>query len=175
MVPRKINLSVESIMVILLLIIFAASVSVLIYEGSVTYRSITESKTEEENARIALSYINMLIRQNDLVDHIHVYNDSSLNRLVLKVDHHGDENGLISYIYELDGFLWECYTDGPLDHSLSLSIIPIHSFALAQDEVTRQITTTIVYKHKDSFIPLTQLTSLRSAPSLEGEAYEIIE
>lgn len=162
MTKRKINISVESFMVIILMIIFAASVCVLIFQGSTTYRKIITNKNNEENARIALSYVNMRIKQNDVIDHIHVENNATLNQDVLVINHHGEEEGLRSFIYFDDGFLWECYTDGELDPGLSSQIIPLESLEFSLSENKRQIITTIAYTHNGISIPMVQYATLRS-------------
>lgn len=159
---RRIHVSVESIMVILLMILFAISISVLIYNGSLTYRNIIDNKNEEENIRIALSYVNMRIKQNDVSGSIHVEQNSFKGADVLTIRHHGDEEGLMSHIYYQDGYLWECYTDGPLDHSLSTEIIDIDGISFAMDEVKGFVATTIEFRNNSDYINLSQLTTLRS-------------
>lgn len=159
---RKINASVESIMVILLLIIFAASICILIFEGSRTYRTIITNKTQDENVRIALSYVNMRIKQNDVKDTIAIDPTGYEGHSVLVIHHFGEEEGLISYIYYSDGILWECYTEGPLDHSLSSEIIPVESIQFTYNSQARQIVTSISYLQGNESKQLKQLTSLRT-------------
>lgn len=160
---RRIHLSVESIMVILLMILFAVSISVLIYQGSLTYRHIIDNKNEEENVRIALSYVNMRIKQNDIADKIVVDENGFEMEDVLIITHTGDEVGLFSYIYYYEGYLWECYTDGPLDHALSSEVIPLKAMTIEFDYDNNAVITTIPYKHNADTIQLTQISSLRSA------------
>lgn len=159
---RRIHVSVESIMVILLMIIFAISISVLIYNGSITYRNIIDNKNQEENSRIALSYVNMRIKQNDISGNIRVQEDSFDGADVLTILHHDEEDGLMSHIYYLDGYLWECYTDGPLDHSLSTEIIAIEGMDFEMGENGQWVSATLNYKNNKENIPLTQLTMLRT-------------
>lgn len=159
---RRINASVESIMVTLLLIIFAAAICILIFEGSRTYRTIITNKTQEENVRIALSYINMRIKQNDIEDHITIDPSGFEGDSVLVLKHHGDEEGLLSYIYFADGRLWECYTDGPLDPSLSSEIISVEDIDFRYNSEGNQIITTIHYLQGDMVVQMDQLTTLRT-------------
>lgn len=159
---RRINVSVESIMVILLMILFAASISVLIFEGSVTYRNIINNKTEEENVRIALSYVNMRIKQNDVSSYIEVTENGFDGQDLLTIHHHGEEEGLHSYIYFKDGYLWECYTDGPLDHQLSTEIIPLTAIEFAYNDQATSVITTVQFKNNQSYMPLSQLSALRT-------------
>lgn len=162
MMKRRIHVSVESLMVILLMIMFAVAISVLIYEGSVTYRNIITNKNNEENTRIAMSYINMRIKQNDILDRVTVDENAFEGEDVLTIWHHDAEEGLVSYIYLKDGILWECYTDGPLDHALSTEIIPLNDLSFETKNDGQLIYTTIQYKDGDSVIPLTQLSTLRT-------------
>lgn len=157
---RRIHVSVESIMVTLLLIMFAVAISVLIFEGSSTYRSIIDSRHEEENIRIALSYVNMRVKQNDVGGNIYVDDKLLPDSNVLVIHHYGEEEGLLSYIYYLDGYLYECYTDGPLDQELSTAIIPINNLYFDKDS-DRFITVFTDYDIYDE--PIAQLTALRTA------------
>lgn len=162
MSKRKINISVESIMVILLMIIFAASICVLIFEGSRTYQKIIDNKAREENIRIALSYVNMRIKQNDIEGNITIANNDTLGDNVLILKHHGEEEGLQSYIYFKDGYLWECYTDGPLDHNLSTEIIEVDGIHFKYNTEGSQIVTTIHYNYGNETKQMSQLTTLRT-------------
>ena len=159
---RKIHVSVESIMVILLMILFAISISVLIFNGSVTYRNIIDNKNQEENIRIALSYVNMRIKQNDMSDRIVVTKEAFKGEDVLSIYHHGDEEGLVSHIYYADGYPWECYTEGPIDHYLSSEIIDIQGIRFDMDEEGRWVTSTLEMRNNKDNITLTQLTALRT-------------
>lgn len=159
---RRINVSVESIMVILLMILFAVSISILIYEGSVTYRNIISNKNEEENTRIALSYVNMRIKQNDVSNNIEITKSGFEGEDLLTIHHHGDEEGLQSFIYYKDGYLWECYTDGLLEHALSTEVISINgiNFDFIPDQNT--IVTTVQFRNNHDYMPLSQASNLRT-------------
>lgn len=159
---RRIHVSVESIMVILLMILFAVSISVLIYEGSVTYRNIIDNKHAEENARIVFSYVNMRIKQHDTTGRISMDDVGYDGHPALVIAHGGEEEGLFSYIYAYDGHLWECYTDGPLDHSLSTDIIAVEAMTLEYDEAHNAILTRIPVKNGHETLDLTQLSVLRT-------------
>ena len=162
---RRIHVSVESIMVILLMIIFAASISVLIYQGSVTYRNIINNKNEEENVRIALSYVNMRIKQNDVSENVLVDNNGYEGQDVLIIHHSGEEEGLMSYIYYYEGYLWECYTDGGLDHTLSTEIIPLKELTFEFDTDMNAVITSVPFKNDKDDITLSQVSTLRTEPA----------
>lgn len=162
MSKRKINISVESIMVILLMIVFAVSISVLIYQGSQTYRTILSDKEMAENHRITLSYINMKIKQNDTEGAINVDAYSPVVDNVLVISHHGLEKGLFTYIFFHEGALWECYTDGDLDRNMSSKIIDVDGpIVFSKDDIKGQIITTLS-KNGDDTNPTKMYATLRT-------------
>jgi len=140
---KYLNVSIESLMVILLMIFFASAICVLIIEGSRTYEAILSTKEIEENQRIAFSYVSMRIKQNDQIHSIHLEEEGFNHETILVIDHHHLEEGLHSYIYFDQGYLLECYTDGPLDPSLSTPIIPISPLSFDYGTLPNQIRTTI--------------------------------
>lgn len=159
---RNINISIESIMVVILMILFAVSLSVLIYEGSKTYRKIIDNNSTEENTRIALSYVNMRIKQNDRKGAIEIRSDLIAGKTVLVVNHGGEEKGFSSYIYSQDGFLWENYTDEIFDPNLSIDIIPVNDMTFSYSDNMKQIITTINYENASKAYPIVQKTTLRT-------------
>ncbi len=162
MSKRKINISVESIMVILLMIVFAVSISVLIYQGSQTYTTILSDKERAENSRIALSYINMKIKQNDTEGAIYVDHFPSILDDVLVISHHGLEKGLMTYIFFHEGALWECYTDGDLDLTISSKIIDVDGqLIFSKDNNKGQIITTLSRQPNDQN-PTRMIATLRT-------------
>ena len=162
MSKRKINISVESIMVILLMIVFAVSISVLIYQGSQTYRTILRDKEMAENHRITLSYINMKIKQNDTQGAINVETYTPIVDDVLVISHHGLEKGLFTYIFFYEGALWECYTDGDLDLDISSKIIDVDGqLFFTKDDIKGQIITTLT-KNSDPANPTKMYATLRT-------------
>ncbi len=126
---KNIKYSVETFMVTLLLILFAIMVSILIFEGSSTYKKVLNSKESEENARIALSFINMKIKQNDLANRVYLdYYEGFDNTIV--IEYGNEEEGLFSYIYFKDGALYECYSEGVLSDELSTKIVDVNGGSL---------------------------------------------
>jgi hypothetical protein len=149
-------------MVILLMIVFAVSISVLIYQGSQTYRIILKDKELAENNRIALSYINMKIKQNDTKDAINLDSFPPIKDDVLVISHHGLEKGLITYIFFYEGALWECYTDSVLDLTISSKIIDLDGqLIFSKDDIKGQIITTLS-KNIDDTNPTRMYATLRA-------------
>lgn len=113
--------SIESFLVIVLFIIFSSAIAIIILQGAQTFDKIILEKEKVENFRIASSYINMVIVQNDSVNGVTVATDFLNNQTALVIKHDGDEAGLVTYIYYKDGYLWELYLDE--------SEVPNHDFA----------------------------------------------
>lgn len=158
---RRRHISVESIMVTLLLIILAASVSILIYEGSITYQSILSDKDNQENARVALSFVNMKIKQNDVAGHITLipYQDN----YAIMITHTGEEAGLYTYIYEDEGILWECYTDGDLMPDYSEPIVETAGISFSYNSNHTQIVTQVTVPSDEASFIMTGRSTLRSS------------
>lgn len=97
-------IAIESMIVMFVLILFAFVVFLVIDSGTNAYQKITQDKLSTQSARVAYSYINMKIKQNDSSDNINVvqteFGDS------LKID---TEDGEFSwFIFYFDGALYEC-------------------------------------------------------------------
>ena len=106
MYPRSKVLAVESISVMLVLVLFAFVIVMLISSGSNAYSHILGSKNAVESARVAYSFINMKVRQNDIAGRIDVVETAYGNALKIDV-----EGGLYStYIFYSEGALYECLT-----------------------------------------------------------------
>ncbi len=104
----------------------------------------------------------MRIKQNDVEGHISINTNDFEGNNVLVLKHSGEETGLLSYIYHKDGILWECYTDGPLDHNLSSEIIEIEGVKFRYNSEGSQIVTTVTYLYGKQTKEMSQLTTLRS-------------
>ncbi len=99
-------LAVESISVMLVLVLFAFVTVTLISSGSSAYSHILGSKKAVESARVAYSFINMKVKQNDAAGRIDVVDTAFGSSLKIDV-----EGGLYStYIFYSEGALYECLT-----------------------------------------------------------------
>ncbi|MDD5017286.1 MAG: DUF4860 domain-containing protein [Eubacteriales bacterium] len=106
MYSRSKVLAIESIIVMLVLILFAFVVFVVIDAGTNAYDNILEEKQDSESARVAYSYINMKIKQNDAAGCIGVVETAFGH--TLKIDLAG--TAFSTYIFFSDGTLYECLT-----------------------------------------------------------------
>lgn len=99
-------LAIESIVVMLVLILLSFVVFLVVRSGSQAYGNIVNEKQNTESARVAYSYINMKIKQNDAAGRISIieteYGDT------LKIDMENEE--FCTYIFFTEGTLYECLT-----------------------------------------------------------------
>ncbi len=153
----NVNSSIESFLVMILMVIFAVSTMFIIVEGKSAFERVTENKIEDENARIAFSYINKRIKQDDVSGAIEVLTDAVEGYTALSIDH-GD--GLSTYIYYYEGVLYECYTDVMPSLALSTAIVPVNALEFDQDG--NKITVKLEYEYQGNLIPVEQVTYLRS-------------
>jgi len=121
------RISVESILVMFLFIMFSASIGILIVEGQESYEAIITSKNENEDRRIAFSYISKKIKQNDIVGHVEVVDNPYNDYKGLKLKLSGVEEGYYIYIFYEDGGLIELLAseDEVIDKSLGELIIDL--------------------------------------------------
>lgn len=97
-------LAIESLIVMLVLILFAYVVFLVVGAGTGAYRSIIDEKQNTESARVAYSYINMKIKQNDAACEISVVQTTFGNTLKIGAS----DSDLSTYIFFSDGALYEC-------------------------------------------------------------------
>ncbi len=105
MYRRNKVLAIESIVVMFVLILLAFVVFLVIRSGAGAYENIIEGKQTSEGARVAYSYINMKIKQNDVSGRISVV-DTQYGG-TLKLDTSQDFS---TYIFFCGGYLYECVT-----------------------------------------------------------------
>ncbi len=159
---RRKNVAIESFLVVILMIVFSISVAVLIVQGSSTFQKTLEYREREENLRIAMSYINMAIRQNDGIGVINFPDPPSGYDMLLQIKHSGKESGMSTYIYFKEGQLYECYTDGPLNPQLSTAIVPLKGMGLNYDAENAMVTFHYPHTIENEATTLEQIISLRT-------------
>lgn len=161
METRKRNVSLESVLVMIFLIIFAVASCSMIVQGSKSYNKILLNKENEENARIAFSYINMRIKQNDVKGKIYIKKQCVDNQDALVIEHSDDEEGYITYIYFDNNKLLECYTDKETKPTVELSseVVSISNLIL-NIENNNEISVEIPFKINEKTIMVKNLISL---------------
>lgn len=104
---------IDTIIVLILLCVFSASVLMTLLFGTNIYFSMSDSSRIAYNERTCMSYIAEKFRHNDVKDSVHVGEFDGLNALFLDTE----EDGVIysDIIYSYDGWIWELYSEKGLD------------------------------------------------------------
>jgi hypothetical protein len=158
MYARSRALSVEMVMVMLVLIVFALVVFSLISAGTTAYGGILDSKESTQSARVAYSYINMKLKQNDTVGCINVEETEFGNTLVIC----SEDGEYITYLFCSEGALYECVTAQGMQPSVAAGnrITALKDFALERQGA--YISITCVCESGDSLLTVEGIVGLRS-------------
>lgn len=162
---RKGNTTIELMMVMILLILFGLTIYELISAGSMAQAKIVSEKDDQIDARIALSFVNVRIRQNDISGKIEVkkYSPTDKNSIVIK--ERKEEANYDTWIYFANGKLLECIVepDQQPDENLSSLICEAEDFNINFDYENRTFTNSIHYKYgENNNKTLQSIISLRS-------------
>jgi len=112
---RSKAISVELVMVMLVLIVFALVVFSLIGAGSNAYSRILGDKENTQSARVAYSYINMKLKQNDTVGCVSVEETEFGNTLIIR----SADGEYVTYLFCSEGVLYECVTGEGMQPSIA--------------------------------------------------------
>ena len=164
--------TVELVLVLLLLLLFGVTTFTLIFAGSDTYQRISNNKNAETDARIALSYLNVKIRQNDMAGKIEVKNYPGTERTALVLHDTRPESDLVTWIFWENGMLLECLiSEGDLPSSdFSFLIVEVDDFTVSYDEETRMLTGTVSYEYNNRAMERSCKVFIRSNPDAAGAA-----
>lgn len=123
------RVSVESILVMFLFILFTSSIGMLIVEGQGSYSRIIEEKEETENTRIGISYITKRLKQNDFAGNIQVVDQDYNDGMAIAIELKAEEEGYVTYILCQDDGLYEIYQDlgAPIDIDYGEKIVSLSS------------------------------------------------
>jgi hypothetical protein len=128
MYHRNKSLTIESIAVMLVLMLLAFLVVVVVRSGSAAYNNIIKDKENTESARVAYSYINMKIKQNDSASLISVEKTGYGNSLKIE----SQDKAYSTYIFFSDGELYECLTEnGPPSVEAANKITTLSAFDIS--------------------------------------------
>ncbi len=132
------RVSVESVLVMFLFILFTASIGMLIVEGQGSYSRIIKEKEETENIRIGISYISKRMKQNDFAGNIQVVSQDYNDGNAISIDLMAEDEGYVTYILCQEDGLYEIYQDlgAPIDIEYGEKIVDLPalwSFEYDQD------------------------------------------
>jgi hypothetical protein len=151
----------------------------LMYTGADTQDRIMQAKDAQVDARIAISYINVKIRQNDMQNPYEVlfFNEPTSKISVEEIPLTG-RNAIVirerdfffaydTWIYEHNGRLYELLLDPMVkpdesNHNLAFYITDVHRLDIGFDHETGDITNTVYYTYQDTIRSLTATIHLRS-------------
>lgn len=157
MTKSKSRRTIETFLTLFLLIVFTYFIAVMVIESKHSFDRVSKNKTQDEDVRIALSYVQKILVKNDSQGAISL--EDVDGRQVLRINH---DDTWSTYIYFEEGYLYEQYTDKALDFSLSRALVALKdlSFDFAKDK--GQILTHVLYEYQGDWIEITQKTSLKS-------------
>lgn len=158
---KKGSSNIETIMTMTLLILFSAAIFALMYVGNDTEKRILEQNAIKANARVASSYINVKLKQNDIRGKISVKinPNTASNALVITDTNSKDKKN--TWIYFENGYLLESTTEelAP-DNDTAFQIAKIDDFQIEKENDT--ITTKIKYFYNNEMQKITSIIVLRS-------------
>ena len=156
--------TVELLLVFSLVALFGMTMVTLILSGGDVYQRILDRKQAEGDARIAISYVNVLIRQSDMTDGVSVQPVDCSDRDALALKVVGDGVNFTRWVFYREGALWECIADegAPPDPALSEKIIDIGDYHVAYDQERDIINQSVGYQYDGAARTLSMSVMLRS-------------
>lgn len=155
---------VELIMVMALLLMFGVTIYTLVYTGANTQERIMHEKDALTDARIALSYINVRMRQNDSKDKVAVETLELTGKNAIVIRERSWDYEYDTWIYCYDGKLMECLVQ-PGEQPTELSsfyIVDSEGLDTAINPDNGAITNTVYYYYHDVLTSISSTVSMRS-------------
>ena len=106
---NKKALSIESLFVMILFMVFAVSMVMMIISGRTSYGKILDEKEQAENLRIATSYLRMKLKQNNRLYSVFASRSTKMDEEILEIWQGGEEEAYRTVIYFRQNKLWEAY------------------------------------------------------------------
>lgn len=164
MATRKKSIAIESLLVSILMIIFASAIALIILRGSQTFEAMANAREDDENLRIAMSYIAMMTKQNDRQAAISTFDNPLDSSTALRIVHDADESGLATYIFSHQGALYEQYDnlDAPLSVELAVKIAPLTGIDFDYQAATHRLIVTYTTEKDQQLINYQQILALKA-------------
>ena len=163
---------VETILVTIILIFFSIAIFSLIAAGSDTYKKIIDNKDDLSQARVALSYVNVKIRQNDTSNNVYISDNIFSKTDTLVIRHSGELEGMITYIFYDNGVLWECFVQDDIkpEKEMAMKISVVDSLKLSDSDKGSTIHIEAGYHKGDKAKTLESNIVLRTYNTIDKEA-----
>ena len=147
---NKGNSLIELIMVMMLLALFGVTIYTLIFSGSQTQSKIHADKNAQVDARIALNYVNVKLRQNDASGKIEIVANPLTGEEAILIKERsvaGEEYD--TWIYFFNGELLEFlgFPDEEPIYDFSWVIVESDDFVVHYSQEDGTITNTILYTY----------------------------
>lgn len=137
---------VEFIFIIALLMIFGFTTFSLLIAGSESYENISNRKEVQSELRLASSYVNMKIRQNDSEGTLSVVKNPYNQTNALLIKERFDQKEYHTWVYFDKGCLWEATLEKgmQLTTDVSFPIATLERFEMSYQPQTKLIQTIVV-------------------------------
>ena len=162
---------VELVMVMLLLMLFGLTIYTLIFAGSRTQQSINDKKDAQVDARIAVSYLNKWVKQNDVSGAVTIGEipELGVNALVVRSYSEQYDFHSITWIYYHEGYIMEYLgldeEDLPIPE-YSTQIVAVEGLNLRYGGVNgtdeRVIISEVLYKYDGQTTAITETLRLKA-------------
>jgi len=155
---------IELVMVMLVLALFGVTIYTLIATGADTQKRIMNEKNAQSDARVALSYINVRLRQNDESGKIEIKKVDITGENAILIQNRSSGYEYDTWIYNYEGGLYECLVDpGEQPNELfSFYVIDAELFETSIDGESGRITNTVYYSFDGEWKHLSSSIYLRS-------------
>lgn len=159
---RKDYSNIETILSMILLILFAICIFTLITTGNNTEKRIIEQTAIKANARAAESYINIAIKQNDSSGKIDVKQNPNTGENALVITDGSRDDKTNRWIYFDDNYLKESITadNMPPNDATATNIAKIDNFKITKED--QKIVSEISYIYNNEPHTVEQIYVLRS-------------
>ncbi len=164
------NSQVELVMVMTLLILFGVTVFTLIAAGSNAQAKLIANKNSQTDARVAVSYLNVKIRQND-TGNIVVKPCPVSGESALLIQTRGDDS-YDTWVYFFDGMIYEFIGLAGEEPSVDLSvgIIAANDLTFEYDPGTERISAEVFYDYAGTERSVSLTLNLRSGKTVHSPA-----
>lgn len=156
--------TIEMAMVMTILVLFGITIYTLISSGANTQARIQKEKDAQADARVALSYINVRLRQSDSAGKIGVERIDLTGEDALVIRERTMEYEYDTWIFSYGGKLLECLTDAGV-HPTELDsffIVDTERLETSIDEEEGTVTNTLSYYYGDSLESISSTIYMRS-------------
>lgn len=161
---QKGSTMVEMVMVMALFVLFGVTIYTLIYSGAQTQERIMNYKDAQTDARIALSYIDVRLRQNDskgkvMVEKLDLTGDNAIVIKERTLEYEYD-----TWIFCYNGMLLECLVnpDKQPTEAESFHILDTEGFNIEFKSDNGSITNTVYYYYGDVLKSISSTVNMRS-------------